>query len=117
MAAAVLNCSLRSRRSRWKPPSSSHLVKRHMPRSSLPTPDAFHHLLLQIGGARSAVLNCSLPSNCSLRSRDARWKPPSSSHLVKRHMPRSSLPTRDAFHNLRLQIDGARSVLDPIGLR
>ena len=93
--------SIKSRRSRWKPPSSSHLVKRHMPRSSLLTRDAFHHLLLQIGGARSAMLNCSLPINCSLRSRDARWNPAPSSLPVKRDQRNRQM--RYALHIQLLQ--------------
>ena len=48
--------SIKSRGSRSKPPSSSHLVKRQIARSSLDSLKPFHHLLLQIGGARSAGL-------------------------------------------------------------
>ena len=51
--------SIKSRGSRSKPPSSSHLVKRQLSRNSLDTLKPFHHLLLQIGGARSGRLNCS----------------------------------------------------------
>jgi hypothetical protein len=71
--------SIKSRGSRSKPPSSSHLVKRQLPRNSPDTLKPFHHLLLQIGGARSERLNSSLPLNCSPRSRDARRNPTPSS--------------------------------------
>ena len=101
----MLNCSLRSPcGSRWEPPSSSHLVKRHLKNSSQPSPRPFHHLLLQIGGTRSAVLNCSLRSPCG-----SRWEPPSSSHLVKRHLIHSSQPSPRPCHHLLLQIGGTRS--------
>ncbi len=99
----MLNCSLRSRGSRSKPPSSSHLVKRQLSRNSLDTLKPLHHLLLQIGAARSGRLNCSL------RSRGSRSKPPSSSHLVKPQLPHNSLDTPKPLHHLLLQIGGARS--------
>ncbi len=79
-----LNCSLRSRGSRWKPPSSSYLVKRQLSHHSLDTLKPFHHLLRQIGGARSGRLNCSLCICCSLRSRDALWDPAPSSSTANR---------------------------------
>jgi hypothetical protein len=67
----VLNCSLRSRGSRSKPPSSSHLVKRQESGSWLHSPMPFHHLLLQIGGARSGRVNRSR-SGCVRFSAQAR---------------------------------------------
>jgi hypothetical protein len=80
----VLNCSLRSRGSRSKPPSSSHLMKPQLPHCPTFLRGRLHHLLLQIGGARSGRLNSSLPVDCSLRSRDARRNPAPSSPPVKR---------------------------------
>jgi hypothetical protein len=61
--------SIKSRGSRSQPPSSSQLLKRQRPRDSLHSRRPFHRLLLQIGGARSERLNCSLGINCSLRAR------------------------------------------------
>ena len=84
VAAAVLNCSLRSRGSRSKPPSSSHLMKPQLPhcptllaRAASPSAPA---------DRRRAIrrLNCSLPSIAPLRSRDARRNPTPSSPPVKR---------------------------------
>jgi hypothetical protein len=56
--------SIKSRGSRSQPPSSSQLLKRQTP-DSLHSRRPFHHLLLQIGGARSGRLNCS--RSCCIR--------------------------------------------------
>ena len=66
--------SIKSRGSRSKPPSSSP-VKPQLPHCPTFLRGRLHHLLLQIGGARSGRLNYSLPVDCSLRSRDARRNP------------------------------------------
>jgi hypothetical protein len=48
--------SIKSHGSRSQPPSSSQLLKRQKSRNSLHSRRPFHHLLLQIGGARSGGL-------------------------------------------------------------
>jgi hypothetical protein len=92
--------SIKSHGSRSKPPSSSQLLKRHRSRNSPHSRRPSHHLLLQIGGARSERLSCSLRVNGS--------KPPSSSQLLKPQRSPSSLHSRRPSHHLLLQIGGAR---------